>query len=234
MVRCGGFLYHCPQCGITGCEREGCTNQRFNGLRCMVCNTNGEYLTGLNRLCMGKTPSDSELSNRFIGKAEVARNNAPGPEMFVDLAFALIRLVIRHPMLSLLVGAAIYIVTCVYHPVIPPTTVRTLYSVPGSVSTPVAAAASRPVSAAAFTPLPAFTPAPAEVRADSLYRVLETTPVFAEPDAKALSVAEVHEGKYVHVIAIADPFVKVWLRSGVVGYVPDDKVAYQADWIYRP
>jgi hypothetical protein len=34
---CGNSIWRCKTCGAMGCSREGCTNHRFDGMRCLCC-----------------------------------------------------------------------------------------------------------------------------------------------------------------------------------------------------
>jgi tetratricopeptide (TPR) repeat protein len=80
---------------------------------------------------------------------------------------------------------------------------------------------------AAATPAP--TPAaeaaapPAKVKIkplNKLFLLTHSSPVYASPDSASRVVAHVHRRKYVHVVGIAGPWLKVRLRNGTVGFVP--------------
>jgi DNA-directed RNA polymerase subunit RPC12/RpoP len=34
---CGAILYKCSKCGAVGYDKKGCSNQKFDGSRCLLC-----------------------------------------------------------------------------------------------------------------------------------------------------------------------------------------------------
>lgn len=34
---CGTFVYKCSNCGTVGCDKKGCSNQKFDGGKCLAC-----------------------------------------------------------------------------------------------------------------------------------------------------------------------------------------------------
>jgi len=50
------------------------------------------------------------------------------------------------------------------------------------------------------------------------------SPVYAEPNRSAKRVAEVHKGHNVHVTGIAPSYIRIKMKSGLVGYVPQSAV----------
>lgn len=39
--KCNSIVYRCSKCGTVGCKTQGCTNQKFNFGKCVVCGNYG-------------------------------------------------------------------------------------------------------------------------------------------------------------------------------------------------
>jgi hypothetical protein len=78
--------------------------------------------------------------------------------------------------------------------------------------------------------IPSFVPKVA--RADALYQVLADTPLYEVPNRDARVVSEIHQGRCVHVVGTSEYFVAIRLKSGLVGFAPNETVEYKADWLY--
>ena len=59
---------------------------------------------------------------------------------------------------------------------------------------------------------------------DKDYILAADSPVYAEPNRSAKRVAEVHKGHNVHVTGIAPSYIRIKMKSGLVGYVPQSAV----------
>jgi len=68
--------------------------------------------------------------------------------------------------------------------------------------------------------------------ADAEYYCLKDSPVFESPAKSVRVVADVHQGKRMHVIGISDKFLQIKMRDGIVGFVPKEIAEYKEAWIH--
>jgi hypothetical protein len=59
---------------------------------------------------------------------------------------------------------------------------------------------------------------------DKEFLLSSDSPVYAEPNRWAKKVSEVHKGHNVHVIGLAPSYIKIRMKSGLEGYVPQSAV----------
>ncbi len=96
-----------------------------------------------------------------------------------------------------------------------------LFPAPAAVAAPAPSPAAPPVAAA--EPAPAAAPAAALPKVRPLKRkflLTHNSPVYETPQQGSKVVAQVHRGKYVNVTGIAGKWLRIRLRSGVVGFIP--------------
>jgi tetratricopeptide (TPR) repeat protein len=87
------------------------------------------------------------------------------------------------------------------------------------------AATSPAVSSTPATPPEAAAPPPsappANVRAvNRKFLLTHDSPVYETPSDAAVSVAQVHRGKFVHVTGITGSWFRIQMRNGTVGFIP--------------
>jgi Restriction endonuclease len=68
--------------------------------------------------------------------------------------------------------------------------------------------------------------------ADAEYHCLKDSPVFESPAKSVRVVAQVHQGKGIHVIGFTDNFLRIKMRDGTVGFVPKEIAEYKEAWIH--
>ncbi len=55
---------------------------------------------------------------------------------------------------------------------------------------------------------------------DKQFLLMADSPVFSVPNQSGEKLAEVHRGKYIHVIGQALSYLKIRMKNGTEGYVP--------------
>jgi hypothetical protein len=66
---------------------------------------------------------------------------------------------------------------------------------------------------------------------DSLFEVVEDSPVFRSPSNSSAILARVHEGRTLHVIGVPGGFVQIRMNNGTIGFVPKAIATYKSAWL---
>jgi Restriction endonuclease len=81
-------------------------------------------------------------------------------------------------------------------------------------------------------------PVPAEIDnhvriqpSDSLFEVIEDSPVFESASDSSAVLARVHMDRTLHVIGVAGAFLQVRMKNGTTGFVPNAVASYKSAWL---